>query len=83
MLRFKDRFYWSQGANTRCRNSLKAVDAKVNASAAKYRAAYSTLLQLSTLLGKVGWKNKLQPLHADNIRSMTEGINDLPGEGRR
>lgn len=83
MLRFKDRFYRGQGANTRCRNSLKAVDAKVDASAAKYCAAYSTLLRLSTLLGKVGWKNTLRPLHADDIRSMTEGINDLPSEGQQ
>ena len=36
MLQFKDRFYRGQGANTQCRNSLKAVDVKVDASAARY-----------------------------------------------
>ena len=59
MLRFKDRFLRGQGANTRARNSLKLVDAKLDASAAKYRAARGALLALSPLLGKVGWKDTL------------------------
>lgn len=83
MLRFKDRFLRGQGANTRARNSLKAVDAKISASAAKYRAAHSALLALSSLLRKVGWKNTLRPLEAHDIRPMTDGTDDLPSEGRR
>ena len=83
MLRFKDRFLRGQGANTRARNSLKAVDAKVDASAAKYHAAHGALLALSPLLGKVGWKDTLRPLEDRDICAMTDSTDVMPGEGRR
>lgn len=83
MLRFKDRFLRGQGANTRARNCLKSVDAKVNAAAAKYRAAHSALSELSPLLGKVGWKSVLRCLEDSDIRSMTEGTDERSSEGRR
>ena len=83
MLHFKDRFLRGQGANTWARNCLKSVDAKINASVAKYRAAYSALLSLSPLLGKVGWMNSLQYLDKDDVRSMTDGTEDHASEGRQ
>ena len=83
MLSFKDRFLRGQGANTRARNSLKLVDARIDASATKYRVAYSALSALSPLLGKVGWQHAFRCLQDDNIRSMTEGTEDRPSEGRR
>lgn len=83
MLRFKDRFLRGQGANTRARNCLKSVDAKVKAAAAKYRAAHSALSELSRLLGKVGWKGTLRCLEEEDIRSMTEGGDECSSEGRR
>ncbi|KAF8137103.1 hypothetical protein EV363DRAFT_1156356 [Boletus edulis] len=83
MLRFKDRFLHGQGATTRARNSLKSVDTKVDASAAKYRAAYGALSALSPLLGKVGWATTFRPLEKEDIRSMTHGTEDRPTEGRR
>lgn len=83
MLRFKDRFLRGQGANTRARNCLKSVDAKIDASAAKYRVAHSALLGRSPLLGKVGWMTSLRYLEKDDIRSMTDGTEDRASEGRR
>ena len=83
MLHFKNRFYRGQGATTRCWNSLKAVNSKIDASAAKYRAAHTALLKLAPLLGKVGWKNVLWPLQDEDICSMAEGISDLSSKGRR
>ena len=83
MLRFKNRFYQGQGATTRCRNSLKAVDSKIDASTVKYHAAHTALLKLAPLLGKVGWKNALQPLQDEDIRSMAKDIGDLSSEGQR
>lgn len=83
MLSFKDRFLRGQGANTRARNSLKLVDARIDASATKYQVAYSALSALSPLLGKVGWQHAFRCLQDDNIRSMTEGTEDRPSEGRR
>ncbi|KAG6371369.1 hypothetical protein JVT61DRAFT_9577 [Boletus reticuloceps] len=83
MLKFKDRFIRGQGANTRTWNCLKSVDAKVRATAAKYRAAHHALTVLSDLLGKVGWKHILRPLADEDICSMTQGIDDSRSEGRR
>ena len=83
MLRFKDRFLQGQGANTRARNSLKLVDAKLDASAAKYHAAHGALLALSPLLGKVGWKDTLRPLEDRDICAMTDSTDVMPGEGHR
>ena len=83
MLCFKDRFLWGQGANTHARNSLKLVDAKLDASAAKYCAACGALLALSPLLGKVGWKDTLQPLEDCDICAMTDSTDVMPGEGHR
>ncbi|KAF8121495.1 hypothetical protein EV363DRAFT_1457566 [Boletus edulis] len=50
MLKFKDRFLRGQGANTRVHNCLKSVEAKVNASAKKYRVAHHALIALGDLL---------------------------------
>ncbi|KAF8545886.1 hypothetical protein OG21DRAFT_1386139, partial [Imleria badia] len=83
MLCFKDWFLRGQGANTWARNTLKLVDARIDASATKYRVAYSTLSALSPLLGKVGWQHAFCCLQDDDIRSMTEGTEDRPSEGQR
>lgn len=83
MLRFKDRFLRGQGANTRAQNCLKSVDSKVNASAAKYRAAHRAMVALSRPLGKVGWHNTLRFLTNEDIRLMTTGAGDLQSEGHR
>ncbi|KAF8430663.1 hypothetical protein L210DRAFT_3651593 [Boletus edulis BED1] len=50
ILKFKDRFLRGQGANTRVHNCLKSVEAKVNASAKKYRVAHHALIALGDLL---------------------------------
>lgn len=83
MLRFKDRFLRGQGANTRARNCLKNLDAKVQACASKHRAAHCALVVLGDLLGKVGWKNQLHHLAEEDICSMTDGTDDARSEGRR
>lgn len=83
MLKFKDRFLRGQGANTRARNCLKNVDAKIQVSANKYRAAHRALTVLGDLLGKIGWKNRLRHLADEDIRSMTDGTGDALSEGRR
>ena len=83
MLWFKDRFLRRQGANTRAQNCLKSVDAKIDASAAKYRAAHRVLLALSPLLSKTGWKETFWFLNDKDIRSMTDGTEDRSSEGRK
>ncbi|KAF8425786.1 hypothetical protein L210DRAFT_3615051 [Boletus edulis BED1] len=86
MIRFKDRFLRGQGTNTCTRNSLKLVDAKVDASSDRYRAAYGALLALSPLLqvGKTSrWNSTLWFLKDDDARAMTAGTEGRSSEGRR
>ncbi|KAF8834862.1 hypothetical protein BDN67DRAFT_992573 [Paxillus ammoniavirescens] len=83
MLKFKDRFLRGQGANMRARNCLKSVDAKVNASAAKYRAAHVALCALGPLLKKVGWMTTLNTLANEDIHGMTDRTDNASTEGRR
>ncbi|KIJ10189.1 hypothetical protein PAXINDRAFT_164291 [Paxillus involutus ATCC 200175] len=82
MLKFKDRFLHSQGANTRAHNCLKSVDAKVNASAAKYRAAHVVLCALGPLLKKVGWMTTLDTLANEDIPIQLEWCKTLARANR-
>ncbi|KIJ58413.1 hypothetical protein HYDPIDRAFT_81314, partial [Hydnomerulius pinastri MD-312] len=75
MYKYKDSNLRGQGANTRARNLLKKVDAKISAAATRYRIAYGALLALGPLLGKNNWQLELQPLRtlkAEDIRAMTD-----------
>ena len=54
ILKFKNHFLCGQGSNTWAWNSLKTLDAKINATATKYRVAHQSLTTLSGLLGQVG-----------------------------
>ena len=82
MLKFKDRFLCGQGANTWARNCLKALNAKINATAARYRIVYHAVNTLSPLLVQVGWKDKLHPLADEDIRVLSSRFDLQPGEGR-
>ena len=71
-----------QAPNTRSRNLLDRVLAKINASAGKYRAAYTTLLTLD-LDPTAKWRSELKPLDRNDIQSMSNTdtvhpITDLP-----
>ena len=82
LYKFKDRFARGQRANTRSQAIIKQADAKIDADAARYRAAYSALRALATPLCKSGWDEHLVPLHAGDIRHVTEGA-EGETEGRR
>ena len=79
---FKDRFVRGQGANTRARNTISSLQAKIDATADEYRVAYEALISLGTVLLRFGWKDELLPLNPDDVRDISDG---LPGEseGRR
>ncbi|KAI6168037.1 hypothetical protein EDD17DRAFT_1773109 [Pisolithus thermaeus] len=70
MLKFKDCFLCGQGANTRARNCLKNVNAKIDLSVAKYCAAHHALCMLGPLLAD------------DDVHSMSSE-DDQASEGRR
>jgi hypothetical protein len=82
LFRFKDRFIRGQTANTRARNTIATVQARIDANVETYRAAHAALLSLGLLLGKVGWQGKLQPLGDSDVREISEG-GDGESEGRR
>ncbi|KAF8435931.1 hypothetical protein L210DRAFT_3352549, partial [Boletus edulis BED1] len=87
MTHFKDRFLQGQGTNTHTWNSLKLVDAKVDASSDRYHAAYDALLMLVSPLLQVGktsrWNSTLWFLKDDDAQAMTAGTEGCSSEGRR
>ena len=87
LYKFKDRFVRGQGANTRARNAINSVQAKIDAAAAEYRVAYGALLLLSSHVPDFGWKNELLPLKDEDIRDLSEGkaqqLGKKQSEGRR
>ncbi|KAG6895762.1 hypothetical protein C0992_012803 [Termitomyces sp. T32_za158] len=83
LYKFKDRFIRGQHANTRARGAIETVQARIQAAADEYRAAYKALNSLSTLLGEASWRTQLLPLDPADIRKMSEADNDHMSEGRR
>ncbi|TFK80129.1 hypothetical protein K466DRAFT_504425 [Polyporus arcularius HHB13444] len=82
LYKFKDRFARGQRANTRANTIIKAVDAKIDADAERYRAAYGALRTLAIPLVKTDWQARLLPLLQADIRHVTEAESGQ-SEGRR
>lgn len=74
---FKDCFVRGQGANTRARNCISVLQAKIDATTDEYRVAHKALVSLGTVLLRFGWKNELLPLEEEDVRDISDG---LPGE---
>jgi hypothetical protein len=87
LYKFKDRFVRGQGANTRARNTINGVQAKIDAAATEYRVAYGALLLLSSQVFDFGWKSELLLLKDEDIRDLSEGKTERLGktqsEGKR
>ncbi|KAG6818228.1 hypothetical protein H0H93_006665 [Arthromyces matolae] len=83
LYKFKDRFVRGQHANTRARGALDTVQARITAAADEYRAAYSALTSLGTLLGDSSWQQSLLPLDTSDLRELSEAENESVSEGRR
>ena len=71
-----------QGANTRARNAINGVQAKIDATSEEYSVAYEALLSLSVLLLEYSWKEELHPLMPSDIRDLSEG-KEGESEGKR
>ncbi|KAG6807687.1 hypothetical protein H0H92_006699, partial [Tricholoma furcatifolium] len=83
LFKFKDRFVRGQHANTRARSAINTVEAKIQAAAEEYRAAYKALDSLSTLLGHHEWRDHLRPLEKGDIRELSDADDERTSEGRR
>ncbi|KAG1842059.1 hypothetical protein F4604DRAFT_1884809 [Suillus subluteus] len=72
ILKYKDHNLRGQGANTRARNTLKAVEARIEAAASTYEYAHKALVVLSPRVNQTGWHSSLRPLDRADVRSMTD-----------
>ena len=82
MYKYKDRHVVGQRANTRSQNTIRRVQNKVNASAAKYRIARHALGLLSRHVGGSDWSTRLLHLAPEDIRPLMDG-EEGESEGRR
>ncbi|KIK81651.1 hypothetical protein PAXRUDRAFT_155585, partial [Paxillus rubicundulus Ve08.2h10] len=73
LLHFKQSNICGQGANTCACNTVKVVEAKIKASAAKYRAAHAVLTNMSPILEKEEWRRVIQALKDEDIRVLSVG----------
>ncbi|KAG1741216.1 hypothetical protein EDD22DRAFT_786755 [Suillus occidentalis] len=76
LLHFKSQHLRGQGANTRARKTVQAVDDRLVLSHDKYLRARSALVCLSRHVDHVGWDRSLQPLKKKDLRP----IGDLGGQ---
>jgi hypothetical protein len=77
-----DRFVRGQGANTRARNAISGVQARIDAVAEEYRTAFGALESLAPISLKNRWKEELTTLMPQDIRDLSEGKSGESG-GRR
>jgi hypothetical protein len=82
ILKYKDWNLRGQGANTRARNTLKAIYVRIEAASRRYESAHKALVILGSLLDESGWQSALRPLNHQDIRSMSDLLWG-ESEGRR
>ena len=82
LLKYKYVHVRHQASNTRSRNLLNRVKAKIDVAAAKYRHALSTLEALDTE-GRLGWRSEFLELRNQDIRAMSQAeLPDAPTQQR-
>ncbi|KAG1741361.1 hypothetical protein EDB19DRAFT_1895127 [Suillus lakei] len=72
ILKYKDRNLRGQGANTRARNTLKAVETRIESATSTYERAHTSLIILAPRVNERGWHTSLRPLERADICSMTD-----------
>ncbi|KAK7455801.1 hypothetical protein VKT23_010833 [Stygiomarasmius scandens] len=69
---WKDRYSHGQKNSTRSATTIKNLQSKIDASAARYRVARASLLALGPGLGKVAWENTFKELKPADVRGLNE-----------
>ncbi|KAG2112092.1 hypothetical protein DEU56DRAFT_749461, partial [Suillus clintonianus] len=72
ILKYKDRNLRGQGSNTRARNTLKGVDARIEAASTRYQDERRALVILAPIVEETGWQASLRPLDRQDIRGMSD-----------
>lgn len=70
LMQFKQQHIRGQGANTRVKKTLDAVEDRLIISHAKYVCACKALIALSDHVDHIGWEQKLQSLKKSHLRPM-------------
>ncbi|KAG2056724.1 hypothetical protein BDR06DRAFT_981166 [Suillus hirtellus] len=70
LMQFKQQHIRGQGANTRVKKTLDAVEDRLIISHTKYVCAHKALVPLSDHVDHIGWEQKLQPLKKSHLRPM-------------
>ncbi|KAG2094383.1 uncharacterized protein F5147DRAFT_747814 [Suillus discolor] len=78
LMQFKQQHIRGQGANTRAKKTLDAVEDHLIISHAKYVCACKALVALSDHVDHIGWERKLQPLKKSHLRP----IRDFTGQSQ-
>ncbi|KAF8875708.1 hypothetical protein BD779DRAFT_1613396 [Infundibulicybe gibba] len=73
LFKFKDKFICGQASNTRARNTINLIQARVDALGEEYRVARLALVALAKVLGKIGWQDRLPVLADSDKREISEG----------
>lgn len=82
LLKYKYVHVRHQAPNTRSRNSLSRINAKIEVLAAKYRYAFSTLNVLDPL-GQSGWRSEFLQLSNQDIRGLSQAeLPNAPSQAR-
>ncbi|KAF8149064.1 hypothetical protein B0H34DRAFT_734685 [Crassisporium funariophilum] len=66
----KSRFQRGQVANTRSQGIVNRIQAKIETSAERYRAARDAISKLASMLGQLGWQEHLLKLKDEDIRPL-------------
>ncbi|KAG6905944.1 hypothetical protein DXG01_016756 [Tephrocybe rancida] len=70
--KFKEKNVRGQHANTRTRNTIATVQARIDTSVEEYRAAQVAIVSLGTILQKTGWQQEYLKLEQGDIRELNE-----------
>jgi hypothetical protein len=70
LYQYKTQHVRGQGASTRARKTLDAVEERLTLSHTKYTSAHKALISLARHLNRVGWEHKLQRLTKAHLRPM-------------
>ena len=82
LLKYKYIHVRHQASNTRSRNLINRVNAKIEATATKYRRAFTALNALDPE-GKFGWRSELLELRSQDIRGISQAeLPDAPTKER-
>jgi len=72
LLKYKDRFLTGQGANTRARNAVSSIQAKIDAAQVRYNVARNAIINIAPRVNSIGWQVEFRFLDTKDVRSMSD-----------